>query len=148
MGQMRNSGQTSQRPTPKSRNKKSTGPSLSSSPGTRKTMAGSKKGLEKRKAGPGVITPAAAKAKKGTVSRSSKSSTGKSSTGKSNSGKTMGKLKIGAKTVARSKSAGMKTAATKTTAKSTLKKPASRSKGKNSAISSSKNFGQPKSRMG
>lgn len=112
------------RPTPKSKNKKSVGPSLKESLGTLKTEAGSKKGRKIDKTD-NDMKPGAAGKKKGTVHRSSKESRGESIQG----------------------SAGPKKVAdigpSNETSGNGTKKPASKSEGKNSSVSSSRHFGQP-----
>jgi hypothetical protein len=117
----KNSKSAASRPQPKSKNRKSIGPSLKASSGTRKTDAGSKKGLSKKMAGKS-IKPAAAGAKKGTVRRSSLESRGvrkNNTTGKKVAANMPGKSKI-----------------------LSFKKPVSKSHGKNSSVSSSRPFGQ------
>jgi hypothetical protein len=108
------------KPLPKSKNKKSLGPSLKASSGTGKTQAGSKKGKAAAgKAGKNVA-PKAAGEKKGTVYRSSKESQGK-------------------RPVALART---KKAAGSASKPAMRKKPVSKSRGKNSSVSSSRPSGQ------
>lgn len=115
-------GSAGTQPKPKSKNRKSLNPSVKASSGTRKTEAGSSKGLKATKTGKDITSRAAGE-KPGTVHRSSKESRGERP---GNFSKTK-------------KAANLGPSSNK---KSNLKRPASASRGRNSSEDSSRPFGQ------